>query len=153
MENKKEPSLKRSATHRDAGAERRATFQGILEEAAPLIARRLEAKARTASWLAKIQPNDESVLYDVKHAALRQLFRVPRHAPIVRDAWTTSRGFLLSLRLHETGALLHLPFNELDSKIQQTQGGWIARRARGRTWQARRGAHTALPTCGRHYTP
>jgi hypothetical protein len=116
----------------------RKTFQEILQEEASGSALKLEIKARQASWLAKIRPERSPGLYSIKHAALRQLFRVPEHAPVIRDAWTTSHGFLLSVRLNRTGSLLHVPFDELNFATQQTQGVWIARRARGRWWQAPR---------------
>jgi hypothetical protein len=116
----------------------RKTFREILQKAAPETALKLELKARHASWLAKIEPQYSSELYSVKHAALRQLFRVPEYAPVIRDAWTTNRGFLLSLRLNRTGSLLHVPFNELNAATRQMQGAWIARRARDRWWQSQR---------------
>jgi hypothetical protein len=117
----------------------RKTFREILQEAAPETALKLEVKARHASWLAKIEPQYSSELYSVKHAALRQLFRVAEYAPLIRDAWTTNRGFLLSVRLNRTGSLLHVPFSELNAATRQTQGAWIARRARDRRWQGQRG--------------
>jgi len=113
----------------------RKTFQDILREEAPHSAWKLEAKARNASWLAKTRREDSGELYAIKHNALRQLFRIPEHAPLIRDAWTTSRGFLLSVRLRRTGSLLHVPFGELDAKTQQAQGVWISRRARNRWWR------------------
>jgi hypothetical protein len=118
-----------------ATKQRKKTFQEVLREEAPRSAWKLETKARCASWIAKIQPEHSCELYPVKHAALRQLFRIPAHAPVIRDAWTTSRGFLLSVRLKRTGALLHVPFNELNATTRQQHGSWIARRARGRWWQ------------------
>ena len=113
----------------------RKTFEEILREEAPQSAQKLEAKARNASWIAKIHPQHSAMLYAIKHDALRQLFRMPTHAPLIRDAWTTSRGFLLSVRLTRTGSLLHVPFGELNAKTQQTHGVWISRRARGRWWR------------------
>lgn len=113
----------------------RKTFQEILREEAPRNAWRLESKARSASWLAKLEPRHSSALYSVKHAALRQLFGVPQHAPLIRDAWTTGRGFLLSVQLQSTGSMLHLPFDALRGATQQVLGLWIARRARGKQWQ------------------
>jgi hypothetical protein len=113
----------------------RKTFREILREEAPRNAWKLETKARTASWLAKIQPRCSSKLYSIKHAAVRQLFRISEHAPSIGDAWTTGRGFLLSVRLVRTGSLLHVPFDALRVTTQQTHGAWVARRARGRYWQ------------------
>jgi hypothetical protein len=115
--------------------QRRKTFQEILREEAPRNAWRLETKARSASWLAKLEPQHCSALYSVKHAALRQLFLLPRHAPVIRDAWTTDRGFLLSVQLQSTGSMLHVPFDALRVTTQQAHGLWVARRARGRRWQ------------------
>jgi hypothetical protein len=124
-------------------ANHRKMFQEILREEAPRSVRKLETKACSASWLAKIHPEYSSGLYSIKHAALKQLFRIPAHAPVIRDAWTTSRGFLLSVRLRETNALLHVPFSELNIEIQRAHGRWIARRAYGRWWQeSRRNRHT-----------
>jgi hypothetical protein len=125
----------------------RKTFQEILREEAPESAFKLEIKARNASWLAKIQPAHSPGLYSIKHAALRQLFCVPEHAPVIRDAWTTSHGFLLSVRLNRTGSLLHVPFDELNATTRQAQGAWIGRRARGRWWQGprRTGRHPWQP--------
>jgi hypothetical protein len=113
----------------------RKTFQEILREEAHRNARRLETKARSASWLAKLEPRHSSALYSVKHAALRQLFGMPLHAPAIRDAWTTGRGFLLSVQLQSTGSLLHVPFGALNGATQQAHGLWVARRARGRQWR------------------
>lgn len=113
----------------------RKTFEEILREEAPRSAGRLETKARNASWIAKIRPQHSAKLYAIKHDALRQLFRIPTHAPLIRDAWTTSRGFLLSVRLRRTGSLLHVPFGELNAKTRQAHGVWISRRARGRWWR------------------
>lgn len=126
-------------------AKQRKSFQEILREEAPRSAWKLEAKARSASWLAKIHPEYSSAFYAIKHAALKQLFRIPAHAPVIRDAWTTSRGFLLSVRLRETNALLHAPFNELNTEIQRMHGHWIVRRARGRWWQKPRGTKRPIP--------
>jgi hypothetical protein len=113
----------------------RKTFQAILSEESGRIASRLETKARQASWLAKIQPASSGELYSIKHAALRQLFKVPAYEPLIRDAWTTNRGFLISVRLRKTDSLLHVPFGELNAKTQQKHGVWISRRARGRWWR------------------
>jgi hypothetical protein len=113
----------------------RRTFREILREEAPRNAWKLETKARHASWLAKIQPQCSAGLYSIKHAALTQLFRISEHAPIIRDAWVTGRGFLLSVLLRRAGSLLHMPFDALTVTTQQVQGAWIARRARGRYWQ------------------
>jgi len=115
----------------------RKTFQQIVQEEASRSARKLETKARQASWIAKIQPDQSQPLYTVKHAALRQLFRIPTQTPIIRDAWSTSNGFLLSVRLRRTRSLLHVPLNELSVVTQQTQAAWIAQRARGRWWRKR----------------
>lgn len=113
----------------------RKTFQEILQEEAPRNAWKLETKARSASWLAKIQPQCSTELYSIKHAALSQLFRISEHAPVIRDAWITGHGFLLSVQLTRTGSLLHIPFDALRTTTQQAHGAWIARRARGRYWQ------------------
>lgn len=113
----------------------RKTFQDILRQEAPLCAWKLETKARHASWLAKLHPGQASELYSVKHAALRQLFRISAHAPLVRDAWTTPQGFLLSVQLARTGSLLHVPLNELNVVTQQAHVAWAARRARGKWWR------------------
>jgi hypothetical protein len=116
----------------------RKTFREILREEAHRNARRLETKARSASWLAKLEPQHSSALYSVKHAALRQLFGIRQHAPAIRDAWTTGRGFLLSVQLQTTGSFLHVPFGALAIATQQAHGLWVARRARGRHWQTPR---------------
>jgi hypothetical protein len=113
----------------------RKTFQEILREEAPRNAGKLETKARSASWLAKIQPKHSSELYSIKHDALRQLFRMPEHTPVIRDAWVTGRGFLLSVRLRRSHSLLHMPFDELKMTTQQAHGTWVAQRARGRSWR------------------
>jgi hypothetical protein len=113
----------------------RKSFREILREEAPRNASKLETKARNASWLAKIQPKQAKELYSIKHAAVRHLFRIPEYAPIIRDAWTTGVGFLLSIQLKRTGFLLHVPFNQLNPAVQQTQGAWIARRARNQSWE------------------
>jgi hypothetical protein len=112
----------------------RKTFEEILREEAPHNAGKLEAKARNASWIAKIRPEHSTELYAIKHEALRQLFRIPAHAPLIRDAWATGQGFLLSVGLRRTGSLLHVPFSELNAKTRQTHGMWISRRARGQLW-------------------
>jgi hypothetical protein len=127
-------------------ARQRKTFQEILQEEAPRSVSKLEVKARNASWLAKIHREHSSRFYSIKHAALRQLFRIRTHAPIIRDAWTTSQGFLLSVLLRKTNALLHVPFNELNTDIQRAHGRWIARRARGKWWEEPR--RTKYPTGG-----
>jgi len=121
------------------------TFNEILREVAPQNARNLETKARSASWLAKIHPAHSTALYSVKDAALRQLFGIPAHAPEILEAWTTTRGFLLSVRLRQTSAMLHMPFEGLRPEIQRTQGAWIARRARGRQWQQLPNHRRAMP--------
>lgn len=113
----------------------RKTFREILREEAPRNAWKLETKARSASWLAKIQPQCSSKLYSVKHAAVSQLFRISEHAPVISDAWITGRGFLLSVRLVRTGSQLHVPFDALRITTQQAHSAWVARRARGRHWQ------------------
>jgi hypothetical protein len=113
----------------------RKTFQQILREEAPRNARTLEAKARSASWLAKIQPTHARELYSVKHAALRHLFRIAGYSPVILDAWSSGRGFLLSVRLKRTRALLHVPLNELMITTQQAHAPWVAERARGKWWR------------------
>lgn len=113
----------------------RKSFQEILCEEAPRNALKLEVKARSASWLAKIQPQCSRAMYSIKHAALRQLFQIPEHAPAIHDAWVTGRGFLLSIRLAKSGAWLHLPFDQLKIATQRACGAWIARRARGKHWE------------------
>jgi len=112
----------------------RKTFHEILQAEAAHNAQKLETKARQASWLAKLHPERAADLYAIKHAALRQLFHIPEHAPVIRDAWTTGRGFLLSVQLSRTSALLHLPFDQLTLPLQRMHGSWIARCARGRRW-------------------
>jgi hypothetical protein len=117
--------------------ERRKTFKEILQKEAPRSARRLEATARNASWLAKIHPEYSSELYAIKHAALRQLFRIPGQAPVILDAWSSASGFLLSVQLRRTRSLLHVPFEELRITPQQAHAAWVAQRARGRWWRPR----------------
>jgi hypothetical protein len=117
------------------GDQARKTFKEILQEESPRNAFTLETKARTASRLAKIQPQCSASLYSIKYAALRKLFQMPAFAPVILDAWTTSQGFLLSVGLIHSSAKLHLPFNQLNPEVQRSHGTWIARRARGKLWQ------------------
>ena len=124
-----------AVTHRGQTRRDRRTFRRILQSTASLNAQRLEIKAQTPSWLAKIEPEHEAALYALKHNALRQLFRIPNHSPTIDDAFTTTRGFLLSVRLNETGAFLHLPFDQLNTEVQRAHEAWIAHRARGKNWQ------------------
>jgi hypothetical protein len=124
----------------------RRTFEEILRTEAPRNARTLKTKARSASWLAKVEPEYSGKFYAIKHAALKQLFRIPTHTPAIRDAWTTNHRFLLSVQLRETDAFLHAPFNTLTAELQGIHGHWIARRARGRRWQEPR--RTLSPGCG-----
>jgi len=113
----------------------RKTFQTILRDEAPRIARELEVKARTFSRLAKIQPLHAATLYSLKNSAVRRLYSIPEQMPFIRDAWTTRRGFLLSIRLRRTGSLLHLPFEELTPSARQFYRAWVTARARGKRWQ------------------
>jgi hypothetical protein len=113
----------------------RKTFKEILQEETSRNASTLEMKARTASRIAKIQPQSSVGLYSIKYCALRKLFQMPEYAPVILDAWTTTQGFLLSVSLARSSARLHFPFNLLNPEIQRTQGAWIARRARGRQWE------------------
>jgi len=115
-------------------ASQRKTFRAILREEAPRNALRLETKARAASRLAKVESQHASSLYAIKRAAIQQLFRIPAYSPAIRDAWTTDRGFLLSVGLMGTGSLLHLPFDALSSETQESKGSWVSERARGRRW-------------------
>lgn len=114
--------------------EGRKTFQDIVWEESPRIARELEKKARTASRLAKIQPKHAAKLYAIKYAAVRELFRMPGQTPFVRDAWTTEAGILLSIRLAGTGALLHFPFERLHTATQKFFRPWASRRAQEKQW-------------------
>jgi hypothetical protein len=118
-------------------SQQRKTFNDILQEEAPRNAWKLETKARSASWIAKTQPEGSRSLYSIKHAVLRQLFRVPGQAPVIRDAWSSASGFLLSVRLRRTRSLLHVPFEELRITTQQAHIAWVAQRARGRWWRPR----------------
>lgn len=113
----------------------RKTFRDVLQKAAPRIARELEIRAQTASRLAKIQPRHAAQLYSLKSEAIRQLFRIPGQMPFIRDAWTTQRGFLLSIHLCQTGSFLHVPFEKLTEAAQQFYGAWVAKRAHGNRWQ------------------
>jgi|SRR5579864_9268728 len=117
------------------GHQARKTFKEILQEEAPRNAFTLETKARTASRIAKIQPQSSVSLYSIKYAALRKLFQMPACAPVILDAWTTAQGFLLSVGLTRSSARLHFPFNQLNPEVQRSLGTWIARRARGRQWE------------------
>lgn len=117
-------------------SERRKTFREIIREESPRMAHELETKAQTASRLAKIQPEHAAKFYAIKYTAVRELFRMPGHAPLIRDAWTTEAGILLSIRLTETGALLHFPFDRLYSATQQFFRRWASRRAEGKRWNA-----------------
>jgi hypothetical protein len=117
------------------GTRRRLTFDEILREEAPRTTAELEAKARTASRLAKIQLTKASTLYSLKNRAIRQLFRIPGQMPFIRDAWTTHCGLLLSIRLTRTGSFLHFPFEELNAAVREFYGPWVARRARGKRWE------------------
>jgi hypothetical protein len=78
------------------------TFRQILEDVSADNAQRLETKARQASWLAKIHQPQPAKLYEIKHDALRQLFRIPNHMPVIRDAWISARGYLLSVWLNRS---------------------------------------------------
>jgi hypothetical protein len=120
----------------------RKTFQQILQGEAPRIARQLEMKARIASKLAKMDSVNPAILYAVKNAALQRLFSVPGFNPFIRDAWSTPRGVLLSLKLNRTDSWLHFPFHELNPPAQRFFGAWIAKRARGNPWH---GSRTAPP--------
>jgi hypothetical protein len=112
----------------------RKTFQEIVQGVAPRIARELELKARIASKIAKIQPIQAAALYSLKNRAVRRLFRTAGHAPLVRDAWTTAKGFLLSLKLTHTESWLHFPFDELTAATQRFYRPWVTKRARGNPW-------------------
>lgn len=116
-----------------ASKERR-TFQQILQQERPRIARELEMKARIASKVAKLQPRRTSTLYELKNRAVRQLFRLPGHMPLVRDAWTTDCGILLSIKLSRTDSWLHLPFEQLSAAAQRFYGPWVRKRAYGNPW-------------------
>ena len=117
------------------GARGQRTFRDILREEASRIAWELEVKATTASRLAKILPEDAAALYSIKNRTVSQLFRIPRQMPSIHDAWTTRRGFLLSIQLNRTGSFLHFPFEKLNAVAQRFYGPWVARRARGNRWQ------------------
>jgi len=121
----------------------RKSFRDILREEAPRSAWKLETKARHASWLAKIRPGCSSELYAIKHAALRQLFCIPAHAPMIRNAWTTARGFLVSVELARTGSRLHVPLDALNLSTQQAHAAWVMRCARGKWWRPRPKARRA----------
>lgn len=113
----------------------RLTFREIVAKEQARMARTLEDKARMASWLAKAYPRKARAFYLVKHAAVRQLFRVPNSVPIIRDAWGVSRGILLSVKLVHTNSLLHVPFEELMPETQQTYVAWVSDCARRKRWQ------------------
>ena len=113
-------------------ATHRKTFEQILQDVAPRNARSLELKARWASWLAKVEINQSEALYEIKNDALRQLFRIPSQEPVIRDAWTSGRRYLLSVRLRRSRSLLHVPFDELRITTQQKHGMWVAQRAWGK---------------------
>jgi len=121
--------------------QQRKTFREILLQEAPRIARRLEIKARLASKLAKIQPVNASTLYSLKYCAVRELFRLPGHSPLIRDAWTAERGILLSIKLNGTDSWLHVPFHVLNVAARNFYGPWVARRARGNPWQSTQTIH------------
>jgi hypothetical protein len=112
----------------------RRTFQEILRAESPRIARALETKARTAAWLAKTNPHTAQRLYSLKSQAVRQLFRIPGQMPLVRNAWKTQQGFLLSIRLRRTHSSLHFPYQELSILAQRLYAKWVADRARGKRW-------------------
>ena len=76
-------------------------------------------------------------LYAIEHLAIRHLFRLQGQAPTIRDAWSSGRGYLLSVRLQRTSSLLHVPFDELRMTTQQAHASWVAQRARGRWWRPR----------------
>lgn len=129
----------------------RKTFRQILQEEGPRIADHLETRARHASKLAKIQPACATTLYSLKCRAVRELFRLPGHAPFIRDAWTTHRGLLLSIKLTQTDSWLHVPLNELTAAAQQFYGPWAAKRAAIKRWQPAGGVHrSAKPWDGTH---
>jgi hypothetical protein len=117
-----------------ASKERR-TFQQILQQERPRIARELEMKARMASKVAKLQPRYASTLYQLKSRAVRQLCAMPGHMPLLRDAWTTDYGILLSIKLSCTDSWLHFPFEQLPAAAQRFYGPWVRRRASGNQWQ------------------
>jgi hypothetical protein len=113
------------------------TFQQILQQEQPRIARGLEIRARTASMVAKVQPQCALTLYRVKCRAVRQLCSMPGYRPLLRDAWTTDYGILLSIKLGCTNSWLHFPFEQLPPAAQRFYGPWVRRRASGNPWQPR----------------
>ena len=127
----------------------RRTFQQILQQEQPRIARELELKARIASKVAKVQPRSASILYQLKNRALRQLFSLPGHMPLVRDAWTTNCGILLSIKLYRTDSWLHFPFEQLSVAAQRFYGRWVIKRAHGNRWQLVSTTHNFRTGSGR----
>jgi len=127
----------------------RRTFQQILERERPRIARELEIKARIASKVAKLQPSCTPALYQLKNRAVCQLFRLPGHMPLVRDAWTTDCGILLSIKLCRTESWLHFPFEQLSAAAQRFYGPWVTKRAHGNRWQPDSATHTFRAGSGR----
>jgi hypothetical protein len=115
--------------------QQRLAFREILAKEEGRIASTLEHKAIVASWLAKAYPQKASAFYSLKHTALRQLFRVRGSTPIIRDAWTTSRGFLLSVRLVSTNSLLHIPFDQLLPDTQLINEARVAELAKRKWWR------------------
>jgi hypothetical protein len=128
--------------------QQRKTFQQILRDEAPRMARHLEMKARIASKLAKVTSVDSTELYSVKNRAVRELFRLPDHKPFIRDAWGTHRRILLSLKLNRTDSWLHFPFEELNGAMQRFYGLWAARRARRNLWQPAPRIHPRVIAAG-----
>lgn len=113
----------------------RLTFWEIVAKEEGRIVHTLEGTARTASWLAKAYPRKARAFYCLKHEALRQLFLVPGSAPVVRDAWTTGRGILLSVQLVRTKSFLHIPFDQLPPDTQRTHEARAAELAKRKWWR------------------
>lgn len=127
----------------------RRTFQEILEQERPRIARELEIKARIASKVAKVC--SASALYQLKYRAVRELFKLPGHMPLVRNAWSTDCGILLSIKLCRTDSWLHFPFEQMSGAARQFYGPWVVKRARGNRWQitSRTSPNSAQLPCAR----
>lgn len=121
----------------------RRTFGQILQQVAPRNAETLETKARWASWLAKSERSHAPEFYSLKDDALRQLFRIPSHEPVIRDAWVCGPHYLVSVKLRRTRSLLHVPFDELRITTQQAHGKRVIELARNKRWRKRQRSRVA----------
>ena len=108
----------------------RPSFRLILAKTARKNAVALERKARLASWLAKSYPDQAGNFYQIKHAAINQLFRMPRYAPTVRAVELAPSGdVILSLKYACILCLQHILLNRLDEHARGMLPRWATARA------------------------